>query len=141
GRWSSGSSRVAGGVAGLAGSVPGGCVGGLWREKFIEGLPFVVGQDAEVAVEGEAGGLERDPGLDEGVLRGEDGVLGGAQFDRLRGLAGGVRAAAAAPPPRAAPAAGAGAVGRGDDLLEGVVLLAEVQQQDALLEGVDLGQL
>src|SRR5262245_14898720 len=64
GRRSSGSPRAAGGGAGAGAD-------GLVREKFMEGLPFVVRQGAEVAVKLEPGGLVLLPLADELVLYAE----------------------------------------------------------------------
>src|SRR5271156_3160398 len=52
GRWTSGRVRVDGELV---------AVDGLCREKFMEGLPLVVGHDAEVAVQGQPRELERQP--------------------------------------------------------------------------------
>ncbi len=64
GFFSSGSSRCADGAGHAAGA------GGFrsLQEKFTVSLPFVVGQGAEVSVQGEPGSLVAEPIRDQGVF-------------------------------------------------------------------------
>src|SRR5262249_40931057 len=75
GRCNSGRSRIAGGGVGEGAD-------GLCREKFMEGLPFVEGQGAEVAVEFEAVDLVLVPPGDQVVLLLDQRVLEPDQVGR-----------------------------------------------------------
>src|SRR4051812_1203556 len=65
---------------GVAAPDPAGAAG-LWREKFMEGLPFIVRQGAEVSVEGQSGDFEGEPGVDQPVLQPEQVPL---EVDQVR---------------------------------------------------------
>src|SRR5208282_2738252 len=95
----------------------------LLREKFTEGLPFIVWQDADVAVDGQTGQLVGLVSRDQGGLAREQRVL---ECDQVIGL--GRRVGRLGQP-----LAGR-RLGRSDDLLEGLVLEPDVQDQIPLCD-------
>src|SRR5271157_2591139 len=97
-------SRVAGAGAEAGSSV-------LCRENFTEGLPFIIGQDADVAIHGQTGCLKGFVLLGQEDLAVEQRVLEG---DQVRGLSRRVGRLGQ-------PLAGR-RLGRSDDLLESLVL-------------------
>src|SRR5271157_3990306 len=95
----------------------------LCRENFTEGLPFIIGQDADVAVDGQTGQLVGFVSRDQGDLVREQRLL---EVDQVRGL--GRRVGRLGQP-----LAGR-RLGRSDDLLEGLVLEPDVQDQVTLCD-------
>src|SRR5271166_5415683 len=95
----------------------------LLRENLTEGLPLIVGQDADVAVHGQTGQFVGFVIRDQGGLAREQRVL---EVDQVRGLG-----------RRVGPSGqllGGRRLGRSDDLLEGLVLEPDVQDQVPLCD-------